>query len=301
MRRRMLVSGLVLACAACVDEGGDPDPGLHLLLRVRGAQLVRGPLAAANGGPAVSQIERPEPQVRRGQSDVVVKGRLAEGGVAIHVQLEGDRDHWVKPARIFDDVVDTELTWSAALDFSPDIPSSTTARVLLQATDVEGRHGEVSSTTFMLLPDPPQSALTVALAWTRPADLDLHLVTPDGIDINPKNINSFVPAPPGMVDPPDAWRMGALLDFDSNQECRIDGRGLERIAYQTVPPPPGLYRVYVNLFAPCGESAAPFRVAVIRDGVLSKEVVGTLYDFDARMEPREGEAPGLFVTEIQVE
>jgi hypothetical protein len=292
---------LAMLAVACADEAADPDPGLHLKLRVADAQLIRGQLAPDGGGPAVTFVERPEPQIRRGQGDVGLRGRLAPGGVAVHIQLEGDPDHWVRPAAFFDDIVNTELVWSAQLEFSPDIQNSTTAVVLVQAADDAGRFGPVSSTRYELLPDPPPSELTVALAWDRPADLDLHLVTPDGIDINPKNVNSFVPAPPGQVDPPDAWRDGAILDFDSNQECRIDGRQIERVTYQNIPPGPGTYRVFVTLFASCGESVVSFRVAVIRSGEVLKQVTGSLYEFDARMHPREGEAPGLLVTEFQVE
>lgn len=294
-------STLWLAAFACAGEAADPDPGLHLKLRVAGAQLVRGTLPDESGGPAVTAIERPQPQIQRGQADVGIKGRLAPAGVAVHIQLEGDPDHWVRPATIFDDVVDTELVWSAQLEFSPDIQTSSTVRVLVQATDDEGRFGPKNATDYELLPDPPPSALTVALAWDRAADLDLHLVTPEGIDINPKNINSFEPAPPGQVDPPDAWRNGALFDFDSNQECRIDGRQLERVTYQTIPPSPGTYRVFTQLFASCGESVVTFRVAVIRDGEPIRRVTGSLYEFDARIHPQENEAPGLFVTEFQVE
>jgi hypothetical protein len=299
MRAALLL--LLLLLSACAGEIADPNPGLHLKLRVRDAQLVRGPLQPDGGGPAVTSIERPEPQVRRGQGDIGLKGRLAPGGVAVHLMLEGDPDHWVKPAGFFDDNVDTELVWSAQLELSPDIQSSSTAIVLVQAVDDEGRFGPVRSIDYELLPDPPPSQLTVALAWGPPADVDLHLVTPEGIDINPKNINSFVPAPPGQIDPPDAWKNGATLDFDSNQECRIDGRQIERVTYQNVPPTPGTYRVFAALFASCGESAVSFQVVAIRNGEPIRDVTGTLYEFDARIHPQEGEAPGLLVTELEVE
>src|SRR5688572_23193943 len=113
-----------LAICGCAGEIADPDPGLHLKLRVAGAQLIRGPLAPDGGGPAVTLIERPEPQIRRGQGDIGLGGRLAPGGVAVHLQLEGDPDHWVVPAGFFDDNVDTELVWTAQLEFSPDIQTS---------------------------------------------------------------------------------------------------------------------------------------------------------------------------------
>jgi hypothetical protein len=300
-RTRFAILAVTSLAACAEEEAALQDPGLHLGVRVQGGQLVRGPLPNEAGGPAVTAIERNEPIVARGEGDVGLKGRLEPGGIAVHVQLEGDPDHWVRPAGAFNDVDPDQLDWSVSLEFSPLIPdTSTTVKVLVQGTNEAGTPGPISSTIFQLEPDPPPSKLTFALYWDRPVDLDLHVVTPEGVDLNPKNINSFVPNPAGL-DPPDAWRNGALFDFDSNQECRIDGRQIERVTFARVDPTPGTYKVFANLFSACGQDVVNFQVQIFRNAERQRMIFGSLYEFDARVQPKENEAPGLFVTEFQVE
>jgi len=73
-------------------------------------------------------------------------------------------------------------------------------------------------------PGPPAGALVVSLEWDTEADLDLHVVTPDGVEIWAGNINSYQAPPPGTPVDPAAWQAGGILDLDSNAGCVIDGR-----------------------------------------------------------------------------
>lgn len=293
---------LLVALAACETDAEDPSPGLHLLFRVADAQYMRGSLVPEDpDGPVVSLIRRQQGIVRRGEADVTLQGRLGPGGWAIHFQLEDDPDHWAKPAGVFDFAFPDELLWRAQLEFSSAIPTGTTTTVLAQAVDRDGRGGPVRRTSFILADEPPPSFLSVSLGWDSPVDLDLHVVTPDGIDINPKNVNSFIPPPPGTSTVTDAWRQGGRHDFDSNQECVFDGRQIERVLYIDAPPPPGTYRVYAHLFSACDEQSVRFRAVVHQNGVAGEEAQSSLTAFDAREHPGPDDAPGLFLIEFEVE
>src|SRR5262249_3084337 len=102
---------------------------------------------------------------------------------------------------------------------------------------------------------PPDTTLSVTLAWDTEADLDLHLVTPSGTTIWAKNINSNDPS-----TNPD-YTTGGILDFDSNSNCQIDGRRREMI-YCPQPPPSGHYIARVDTFSLCGEIYANWTVTV---------------------------------------
>lgn len=293
-RRRWLVV-LGLLAAACEGPSASlSDPGLDLQVRAADAQLVRGPLGKSEGGPAVSALLRPQPEVRRGEATVVVKGRLGPGGVALHLHADGDANHWIMPTKGFDFVVQDELLWGGLLEFSHAIQGDT-VNVSLQAADRDGRLGPITKTQFAVLPDVPPARLLVSLGWDAPADLDVYVRTPDGTVVGSKNINSWEPPPPGVVPPPDAWRQGGWLDYDSNEDCRLDLRNRENVVWIDATPPAGTYHVYANLHSPCGTAAVNFEAVAQRDGNVIERARSTLYEFDAREVPDENEAPGLLL------
>lgn len=288
----------IVAAGACDPSPSRFGPGLELQLRVAGAQLLRGELGADEGGPAVSQVARPQVEVTRGESSVALNGRLAPGGVALHVQAVGDRDHWVMPAAGFDFVVGDELRFSAPLEFSHAIQTDE-LRVRLQAADADGRLGPITETSFVMRPDLPPARLLVSLGWDAPVDLDLHVVDANGVTIGAKNINSYEP-PPGQVPPPDAWMSGGWLDFDSNQECRLDLRNRENVMWLEGTPPAGRYQVFAHLYAACGQPAVNMIAVVQLDGAPVVRAGATQYELDSRLHPAEGEAPGLLLAEFDV-
>ena len=118
MRVLLALALLLTTASSCEESLSSFGPGLHLQLRLPEGQLQRGELRAQSGGPEVSQVLRPQAQVVRGDSGVILRGRLAPGGVALHVQAMGDSDHWVLPAKGFDFVVNDELQFLAKLEFS---------------------------------------------------------------------------------------------------------------------------------------------------------------------------------------
>lgn len=303
----------LVSITRCSGPGASPDPGLDLKLRVQDAQLVPGPLPAASGGPEVTFLEVPQSRVKKGVAGAGVDGRLAPGGRAVHLQLAGDPDHWVRPAGTFDQTFLDELLWSAKLQFARTIDAGE-AMVQVVAVDREGRAGSPVSARFALEADVSPGVQAVILEWDRQADLDLHVVLPDGTDVNPKNINSYQPPRPGAPpDAPDAWMAGARLDLDSNAGCVIDGVRKETIFWPSAPVP-GSYQVFIDLFSACAVESVHFTVRVERNsgevdasGIPTKRVIkevdGALYDFDARLHPDPPGlgAPGLFVAEFEAE
>lgn len=296
MRARFVIAlALVTACEPSSSRFG---PGLHQQLRVAGAQLHAGAIGADQGGPRVSQVLRPQPQVTRGDATVGLGGRLSPGGVALHVQAVGDPDHWVLPAKGFDFVVADELQFAATLEFSHAIQGDE-LRVRLAAADADGRLGPVTETSFVIADDVPASRLQVSLAWDAPADVDLHVIDGNGVTIGAKNINSYEP-PTGPAPPPDAWMQGGWLDYDSNQECRLDLRNRENILWLTADPPPGRYQVFAHLYAPCGQAAVNMEAVVLAGGELVLRAGATQYELDSRVHWVEGEVPGLLMAEFDV-
>lgn len=296
MRRAGLVV-IVGLMGACEPAPPRIDPGLDLALRVQRAGLRRGPLPPDEGGPAVTQVLRPQPAVLRGEATVELDGRLAPGGISLLLSAAGDDAHWVVAPAGFDFVITDELLWHAQLDFAHHIPGER-LRVDAQAVDERGRGGPVTPIEFSLLPDVPPSELSISLGWDSAVDLDLHVEAPDGTIVGPKNPNT-VEFPPGVVPPPDAWMDGGVYAFDSNQQCRFDLRNREDVVWFS-PPPAGTYRVYAHLFSPCDQAAVNFRVTVMRGTEVIEEAVATQYAFDARLHPKPGEAPGLLMLEVEI-
>lgn len=100
--------------------------------------------------------------------------------------------------------------------------------------------------------------LQVILAWDDRNDLDLHVVCPDGMDIN------FI----------RRRACGGTLDVDANGDVRqLTPTPVENIYFEE--PLPGRYRVVVDPYGMRERTASPFRVTVRRDGQPDQVVTGT--------------------------
>ena len=192
-----------------------------------------------------------------------------------------------------------ELDWDTRLDFSLGLPLGDQV-VQVQAMNGASHAGARADVKLLAVTGAPEGELVVALAWDAQSDVDLHVVDPAGVDVNPKNINSYSAPPPGEPpDPPGAWQVGGRMDFDSNAACVLDGKRRENAVWETAPPP-GKYYVLVNLFDLCGQTRASYRIDVLYKGVPLGTAQGVLYESDARKQPPDGEAPGLYVTEFDL-
>ena len=288
---------LALSVGCQTSNDSTFNPGLHLKVRIPDAQFHKGGLSVDQGGPSVSFVNRPQPVISRGESSIALSGRLSAGGVALHIQAQGDPDHWVQNAGGEDFVIPEELLF--AFDFSlASFVAEDTLILLMQAVDSDGRFGPVTEVEFVISPDLPPAELLVTLAWDAPADVDLHLELPDNTIVGAKNIHSFDPpagAPPASEMPP-----GGFLEFDSNQECLLDLRNQENIVWRFSSPPSGTYRVYAHLFSPCDAQVVNMISTLWIGSELTASAGAVQTPFDSRIHPSDGEAPGLLMMEFEV-
>ncbi len=100
--------------------------------------------------------------------------------------------------------------------------------------------------------------LQVILAWDDRNDLDLHVVCPDGLDIN------FI----------RRRACGGTLDVDANGDMHhLTPTPIENVFFTE--PQPGRYRVVVDPYGMRERAGSPFRVTIRRDGQSDQVVTGT--------------------------
>jgi hypothetical protein len=320
MRARTIfgVGALVLSAALTGSAAGCDGQTNHVAfgepIRVRGAQFIEGPLpgtAPAEGTVAttlaVTAIATLNPVVSPGEASKSLSGRTTSGASAIALRM-GDlgSGYWVVPIGGPDPQYPGELTWSVAADFDADARAGLhPLRVV--AIDASGRAGVQSELSLCLasrIPDnlnaceptlaPPEAVLT--LSWDADVDLDLHVVDPDGRDVNPKQ-PLVVPVDAGARPSPAA----ASFDRDSLAACTPDARRQEDLVFPARPH--GTWSIYANLFDACGKGGARFTFSVHEaeggtDGTPRHLVEtftrsGRVIDLDANGDAR----PGLFVVQ----
>jgi hypothetical protein len=261
MRRQSFVLPLALTALATLVGGcsaATTDPGLDAMLRLSGAQFYRGKPPTPADGPAVQQlITIPASTIRRGLNNSV-QGFVTRETTAIALYLDGDVGYWIVEPGMVDATQGGQLSFSASAAYAQNLPAGNYT-LKAMAVGAGGHFGPI--TDFALQTEDVMSSdtLLVSLAWDTQADLDLHLVTPDGTEVWANKINSTPPPVPGSNGDPDAWKSGGILDFDSNSGCVIDGRRMENV-FWTVAPPKGHYLVRVDTWSLCGEAMANWRV-----------------------------------------
>jgi hypothetical protein len=278
MRRLFALAALasVIACG----EQAPSNRGLQALLRIDGAQFYPGPIPLESGGPEVVSMNLPSFQIQAGSRDHPVTGALEPDATSAILALAHDVGYWVVTAKAPDVASPEYPTFDAMMEFSSRLtPGDYQLRV--QASDAQGRLGKARTQTLHAMPaGAPSGTLVVQLSWDTEADLDLHVVTPDDVEIFARNPNSVEPPPPGKPVDPNAWQMGGILDLDSNAECVSDGRRRENV-FWTVPPPRGSYTVRVDTFSLCSAPAARWRVTVVLDGRIIARAEGASGPTDA--------------------
>lgn len=332
MKRRSLSQlGLLLALLGSGCGEAPLTEGLEQPLSVRGAQFVPGDLP---GLPPLTQEQRdagevpvdPRPTsasteltfLRPSLPGVSFSGLATTNVVSISVRFEGLGDgYWVFPAGAMDPTVQNARSFRFVADFHDTLPPGR-HRLLFAARDASGNSGTQLATNVCInspIPDngnacdptkqPP--ALVVSLAWDRPADLDLVLVTPGGEILDSQNPS--VPAsaprrPNGSVDRDVAGV--AVLDVDSNKDCVIDGRQRENAVFQHSATP-GVYQVYARLDDTCGEDSVRYRVS-LHSRVLTDAAAGTFSVIETAATNGTvlplhagSRTPGTFVTEFVVD
>jgi hypothetical protein len=282
------------------DAQATADRGYAARLRVQDAQFVEGAMPADRGGPKLTFVDLRDTNVQAGDRSNPLLGRAAGTTFAIYVGVPGDVGYWTLPVGLPDEANPGELQFRAVLDYGRKLPPGPMV-IHVQAADVSGVPGPVSTARLRVLSDVPDATLLFTLEWDADVDADLIVVDPTGVKVDAKNIASVDPPRPGQptTGGDEAWRNGAVLDLDSNANCQIDGRRRENIFWQRTPPQ-GRYLVYAALHSTCGLTHTAFRLHATQAGV-TRTFHGFLYATDGRSQPVAPPlSPGLLVTEFDV-
>jgi hypothetical protein len=278
--------------------------------KLPGTPPVSGATPEPSDTPSITAVDLNSLIVTQGGSKNI-SGRASSNAVSVGIALEDTGSgYWVVPTRSQDPITG-ELTWgSAAAGYSAlvgdfDLGVKTGIRPLhLVAFDENERPGMQFVQKLCVrsgVPDnlnscepsvpPPEAVFT--LSWDTNADLDLQVLTPEGLLVTPKH-GTTVEADAGA----EASVLGTI-DRDSNANCVIDGARRESLVFQSEAPPRG-YQFFANLSDGCKQPVVRFNMQVYvadadADGGKSLKLVfergGELLDFQVN----PGSSRGLFV------
>jgi hypothetical protein len=293
MTRAGLAATLLFALGC--GGGQTAEAGTEALLQMKHGTFFRGSLPTDYGGPSVEAAFLGQTQFPARFQGKSFNGALSPNATAVAIALEGDVGYWSVPAGQPMAETPDLPSFDAALSFAATVPAG--PHVLeLAAVDAENRFGAHKTVPLTLSPLPlPQGPLVFSLFWDTASDLDLHVVLPDGVEIDKDNVNSWRAT--GVTDDLEAFRSGGLLDFDSNAQCRIDRRNNENVAW-SVEPPAGNYVVRVETYSLCGEAAARWSVEARYQGDRIALSTGVSLPTDTR--PSTSAASGVTAFELWV-
>ncbi len=244
------------------------DAGLSAELTVSGAQFTSGPIPAANGGPTVVSLDVQSNAAHAGQIDDPLSGALGPTATAAAIGLGGDLGYWIVPAGLPNVTAPAFPTFAVMLSFALSLTAGT-YELAVAAVDEQGRFGDTDTATLTIAGEPvPAGALVFTLRWDTESDLDLHVVDPMGDEIYRDDLS-----PPGS---------GAVLDFDSNAGCLIDGRRQEDVVWKDKPPP-GEYLVRVDTFSLCAATFANWVVEARLNGAVVGSAAGESLETDTEV------------------
>jgi hypothetical protein len=278
----------------CDDTGVVVSPVATEPLTVQGGQFFSGPLPTGTG-PKVDFINTPASVFPAGAINKTLTGDADMGATSVLLRFSDlGTGYWSVPVGMTDITMSNgALTWSAICSFSDSIPSGRHPLVF-NAMDAKGNAGPApgqnQTETLTFLSAVPKGDVVISLVWDTAADLDLHLVAPDGTELDPEHPTTAAMRAPGAPPPPGT----ATLDRDANASC-IEDPSPEEDAVFADPPAPGKYIVRVDMFSSCGAPAADFAVSVRVRGKETQRASGVLLAEDA-----DGGGPGSGLLVMQL-
>jgi hypothetical protein len=276
---------LLAALSAGCKVGYVPGAGAGEPFIVEGGQFFPGPLPTSDAGPTVASLASMDNLAFPGQAGKQLSGDVTSGSTSVLMRFADlGTGYWSVPVASPDPQMIGDITWSATLDFAWTLPPGN-HDMLFTAMDSNGSAGPPFTNTYTIKSPIPTGKVVVSLNWDSNADLDLHIATPEGIDLSPKHLTTSIDG-----GPPDG-----VIDRDSNANCVQDGFRQED-AIWAGKPLIGVYLVSVDMFSSCGAPSADFVVTVRVDDAVTQTFKGRLLYTDA-----DGGGPGLMVGSYTVQ
>lgn len=289
-----LFASLCAALASC--DRTKSDQGLYAALRVTDAQFFREAMPADASGPRVRSVTVGA-RFSAGVTRRSCIGETEHGATAVAIGFAGDVGYWVLPAGVPSASALDAPTFTAELAVSSTIHPGL-HDLVVRAVDAQSHFGPALVKSIMVSErGVAEGQLVISLSWDNDANLDLHVVDPNGVEIFKRNINSYEPGPPGTREPPGTVHDGGVLDFDSHADCVPDGLSAENVVWRDAPPK-GHYLVRVDTFSLCGEPVARWRVQAFLHGVRIGTAEGVGTEVDTHYEHNRG--AGVLALEIDV-
>jgi hypothetical protein len=196
-------------------------------------------------------------------------GLVGGDAVAVGVRFaDMGTGYWVVPTQGLDVNYPGQRDFAFTASFNPtDRPGNHSLLFVGIASDGSG--GPQVAQTFCIesrVPDNGhacQSSVAVpsavfTLTWDTGFDVDLHVITPDGQDVNPKT--DILVGDAGALKP-----TSSRIDRDSWGNCAPDGWHEEDLVFQD-PPASGTYFIYADPYAACGAPAVHFTLTIYQAG-----------------------------------
>jgi hypothetical protein len=313
-RSLVLSLALLAGCLTGCDEGVSATHGVTEPIQVRypsnanltkgqplPAQFFPGSLPEGTKGPALRPLDLKSFTLFAGQANKKITADAAQGAGAVALRFADlGTGYWLVPTGAVDMAAPQapgDLTWEADCDFAANLPVGS-HDLIFAAVSGDGVWGPQISHPFIVDSVVPVGKVVISLVWDSAADLDLHVMLPDGKNVSPKSPVTQLPdGGSGTNNDPYNFPPGTgVFDRDSNGRCVPDNLREEDLVFADQPPP-GTYLLYVDMFSSCGAPSADFVVTVRKDGLVTDTIKGRLLDIDADNGAVDGGVPGLFVAQ----
>jgi hypothetical protein len=240
-----------------------------------------------------------------GASNKSFGGVVTSDAVAVGVRVADlGTGYWVVPVGVRDPQVPkgSDFNLSASFNFG-DPPGHRNLRMVALGGDGNGGTQVDTQLCFASrIPDNGHAcdptvavpAVVFTLRWDANFDVDLHVVAPDGTDVNPKTNTLQFPVDAGPPAPRDP-----RIDRDSLGHCVPDGLRQEDLVFPSYPAV-GPYDIYADPFDACGQPAVRFQLTIWEAG--SDGELHATYTQSGELLANSvtgGASTGLFVSEKQ--